>query len=76
MTPAPNSCNEPRAARIELILLEIGKTDDPHTTLVDLLADAMHWCDRADIDFHRALVQAYRHYFYELNDQQTDERKP
>ena len=36
---------EPRAARVELILLDDSNAA-PFTALVDLLADAMHWCPR------------------------------
>ena len=41
--------------------------------LVDLLANAMHWCDANREDFHFALAQACRHYINELNDEQHDE---
>ena len=43
--------------------------------LIDLLTDAMHWCDANGEDFHIALAQACRHYINELNDQQQDERR-
>lgn len=43
--------------------------------LIDLLANAMHWCDANGEDFHIALAQACRHYIHELNDQQEDERR-
>lgn len=49
--------------------------DDDFTSLVDLLADAMHWCDCMGQDFHLALALACRHYVHELNDQQQDERR-
>lgn len=41
--------------------------------LIDLLADAIHWCDANGEDFHIAFAQACRHYTHELNDQQPDE---
>ena len=44
-------------------------------TLIDLLADAMHWCDTNGEDFLLAFAQACRHYIHELNDQQHDERR-
>ena len=43
--------------------------------LIDLLANAMHWCDANGEDFHIALAQACRHYIHELNDDQHDERR-
>jgi hypothetical protein len=42
--------------------------------LIDLLADAMHWCDATGEDFHYALCLASTHYVAELNDQPTTER--
>lgn len=41
--------------------------------LIDVLADAMHWCDSNGEDFHIAFAQACRHYVNELNDEQHDE---
>jgi len=67
--------NAIRAARAERILARHRMGDDLATSLVDLLADAMHWCDFAGEDFHIALAQACRHYIHELNDQQQDERR-
>ena len=43
--------------------------------LIDLLADAMHFCDESGEDFHYALCVAGRHYLAELNNKQTDERR-
>ncbi len=45
------------------------------TNLIDLLADAMHFCDDTGEDFHYALCVASKHYLAELNDQPTDERR-
>ena len=67
--------NASRATRISNILSSLKGNDDEHTCLVDLLADAMHWCDHTGGDFHLALAQACRHYIHELNDQPTDERR-
>jgi hypothetical protein len=55
--------------------LETYEDDDLATNLIDLLTDAMHWCDHTGQDFHIALAQACRHYVNELNDQQHDERR-
>ena len=71
----PNMTNALRAARAERILARYRTGDDLHTSLVDFLADAMHWCDYTGDDFFLALAQACRHYIHELNDQQQDERR-
>ena len=55
--------------------LETYEDDDLAANLIDLLTDAMHWCDQAGRDFHIALAQACRHYVNELNDEQHDERR-
>jgi hypothetical protein len=47
----------------------------PRDILIDLLTNAMHWCDANGEDFHIALAMACRHYIHELNDQQQDERR-
>ena len=44
-------------------------------SLIDLLADAMHWCDANGEDFHYALCVAGKHFVAELNAQQTEERR-
>lgn len=49
--------------------------DDRFICLIDLLADAMHWCDANGEDFHYALAVAGKHYINELNNEQTDERR-
>jgi hypothetical protein len=70
--PDPNAL---RATRADLVLHRYHVSDDLATNLVDLLTDAMHWCDMQGEDFHLALAQACRHYIHELNDQQQDERR-
>ncbi|MDP1798631.1 MAG: hypothetical protein Q8K78_14150 [Planctomycetaceae bacterium] len=67
--------NALRAARAGCILIQHRHGEDLHSSLVDFLADAMHWCDAHGEDFHRALAQAARHFLYELIDQPQDERK-
>jgi len=53
-----------------------GYADDGlFTGLIDLLADAMHFCDECGEDFHYALCMAGKHYLAELNDEQTEERR-
>lgn len=75
MTHPSEDQNARRAARAGGILIHHRDGGDLHTSLVDLLADAMHWCDAHGDDFHLALAQACRHYIHELNDQQHDERR-
>jgi len=49
--------------------------ENTFTNLVDMLADAMHWCDANGEDFHYALCVAGKHFVAELNDEQTEERR-
>lgn len=70
-----SAANANRAARLERILIRSRMGDDLATSLVDLLADAMHWCDLRGKDFHIALAQACGDYLDELNDDQQDERR-
>ncbi len=54
----------------------IGYANDGlFTNLIDLLADAMHFCDESGEDFHYALCVAGKHYLAELNDESTEERR-
>jgi hypothetical protein len=66
--------NRDRASRCQKAL-ETYEDDDLATNLIDILCDAMHWCDQNGEDFHFLLASACRHYINELNDQQTDERR-
>jgi hypothetical protein len=63
-----------RVERCDAVLRHYGD-DGVFTGLVDLLADAIHWCDATANDFHYALALAGKHYIAELNDEQTDERR-
>jgi len=49
--------------------------DDRFVSLIDLLADAMHWCSATGEDFGYAQAVAGRHYVHELNDETPDERR-
>ena len=69
------SDNETRASRFDESSRHLRRRRRSDTNLIDLLADAMHWCDHTGRDFHIALAQACRHYIHELNDQQQDERR-
>lgn len=54
----------------------IGYANDGlFTNLIDLLADAMHFCDDSGEDFHFALCVAGKHYLAELNDEPADDRR-
>ena len=55
--------------------LALYSDDDCFTCLIDLLADAMHWCDASREDFGYALAQAGRHYIQERNDDLADDRR-
>lgn len=65
--------------RIDRVATALDRYRDPAScdseTLIDLLADAMHWCDAQGEDFHICLAMACRHYVNELNDDQHDERR-
>ena len=72
MTPNPFITERAQRCREALI----GYADDGlFTNLIDLLADAMHWCDESGEDFHFALCVAGKHYLAELNDEPTEERR-
>lgn len=66
--------NERRAVRADKVITAYGD-DLRESNLIDLLTDAMHWCDDKHEDFHYILAQACRHYIHELNDTQQDERR-
>jgi len=66
--------NARRAKTFEKAVAIYG-SGNPQEILVDLLTDAMHWCDANGEDFHISLAMGCRHYIHELNDQQQDERR-
>ena len=70
-TPRPN---RKRALRCEAAIASYGD-DLVESNLIDLLADAMHWCDLRREDFHYVLARACCHYVRELNEDQQDERR-
>jgi hypothetical protein len=71
MTDRPN---RKRALRCETVIAGYGD-DLVESNLIDLLADAMHWCDYRREDFHYILARACCHYIRELNDEHCDERR-
>jgi hypothetical protein len=50
--------------------------DGVFASLIDLLTDAMHWCDATGEDFQYALSLADKHYVAERNHQPPAERNP
>ena len=71
----PAAANESRARRCDRVLAGYGDPGSLSENLIDLLTDAMHWCDASSLDFHISLAMACRHYVNELNDEQRDERR-
>lgn len=59
----PTNCD--RAARFAALL---PHDDDEHTNLIDLLADALHWCRRHNEDFEKALWLARMHFEAEVGE--------
>lgn len=52
--------NEDRATRFAMILPLYP--EDERTNLIDLLADAMHWCNHSHMDFDDVLRVARMHF--------------
>lgn len=66
--------NKHRAARIGKVLARYQTGDTVADNLVDLLADARHWCDRNGQDFAELDRLAYDHYVSELDDERGGAR--
>lgn len=69
LPPDPENLNNERAEWAHCALdLFAGRTGlseadtKEGTTLADLLADLMHWCDRYAVDFNAMLERARNHY--------------
>lgn len=62
--PDPEGMNYDRAAWADKAISAFRKETgmDIDTALLDLLADLMHWSDRARYDFDDALSRAREHY--------------
>lgn len=58
--------NDRRALRVAHVLNWSTDWDRPPEGLIDLLADARHWCDRHDQSFAALDRIAYRHYCDEI----------
>lgn len=58
--------NKQRAARAAKLLRHYDRNDLPESCLIDILADARHWCDRHGKDFGKLDREAYNHYVTEV----------
>jgi hypothetical protein len=67
------TANQSRASRFDSAVESYG-INPPCENLIDLLTDAMHWCDRHDEDFHSALAVACCHYVHERHEFQPQGR--
>jgi hypothetical protein len=56
--------NRKRASRADEAITRYGD-DVSESNLIDLLTDAMHWCDQYGEDFARMLALAFQHYLSE-----------
>ena len=61
--------NRRRAARCQTAMRRYDGGGSPYTGLIDLLADAMHWCRLKGHDFHSLLDRASQHYSAEVFDE-------
>lgn len=57
--------NDDRASRFAALLPHYP--EDERTNLIDLIADAMHWCNQHGEDFDRILRTAEMHFEAEVN---------
>ena len=59
--------NTARARRFAEALKVANLDDnDDETALSDLIADAMHWCDKHRVDFDAAVARGHSHYCAEF----------
>jgi hypothetical protein len=61
--------NRVRATRCLHAIRGYHTDDDPRTCLVDLMADAMHWCRLKGHDFHELLDRSSEHFAAEVLDE-------
>ena len=66
MTQSPNIANAKRAARCRAALTGYNDKYDLVANLIDLLADARHWCDAHGRCFGDLDRIAHEHYLAEL----------
>lgn len=62
-----------RATQIDLVLQDYSNETDPTTNLIDLLADAMHWCAVNEIEFDEQLRIARMHFDHEDDQPSVDQ---
>lgn len=60
--------NKTRARRCAKALRRYGTADTPPGCLIDLLADARHWCDQNGKPFAELDRLAYQHYLAERDE--------
>ena len=66
--------NEQRAHRCAIVLTAYSRHNDLRENLIDLLADAMHWCKRTQHDFAAILDAASQHYAVEIAEAEDEGR--
>lgn len=65
--------NQTRANRCEQLLAQYAD-DDQQTNLIDLLADARHWCDAQGESYAEFDRRSYEHYLAEIHPVSGDEQ--
>ena len=67
--------NAQRSNRFEVAMLALDELyeDELPALLVEVLADARHWCDAHGFDFAALDRRAYQHYLHEIHDSQGDQ---
>ncbi|MCA9281072.1 MAG: hypothetical protein H6812_10630 [Phycisphaeraceae bacterium] len=63
--------NDDRAARCERALAVYNDEYDTASNLIDLLADARHWCDRSGRCFGDLDRNAHSHYLAEIDSERS-----
>jgi hypothetical protein len=71
----PTETNQSRAERCDGVLAAYGDHTSTSENLIDLLTDAIHWCDAGEVDFRMSLAMACRHYLNELVNEQHYQRR-
>lgn len=67
----PLTENDQRALRIDHVLTRCIEWGSGSEGLIDLLADARHWCDRHSEAFGDLDRIAHQHYLAELEEERT-----
>lgn len=67
--------NKRRASRCQAVLATYNDQWDAEANLIDLLADARHWCDREERDYGKLDRLAHEHYLAELEGEQGGSRE-